>query len=138
MWDCGVAAVERLKPLADGRAVEIKAQTSHVAMDVIFRTLFSVSIDDKIANAAFEAFRGRKIMPGSQVILSPWHLHRHERLWGRPDAFDPTRFETPNGKACLHTAYIPFSVGPARLSRFGFCHGQRGLAAVNAGAGLPL
>jgi cytochrome P450 len=23
--------------------------------------------------------------PGAQVVLSPWHLHRHERLWDRPD-----------------------------------------------------
>jgi cytochrome P450 len=281
MWDSGVAAVERMKPLADGRLVEIESQTSHVAMDVIFRTLFSVPIENEIANAAFETFRqhqagqpvanftavlplpqwfprfhsrktkqtartirdligqlteqraksiadgtapddlstkimttpdpetgkvfateemidqvaifflaghetsaaalawalyllarypewqeklaeealvafepekiyfstlsklrhsrsvfresmrlyppvpmyvreaacpekfrDRKIKRGSQVILSPWHLHRHERLWDRPDEFDPDRFETPNGKECLRSAYIPFSAGP--------------------------
>ena len=280
MWDSGVAAVERLKPLADGSPVEIEAQTSHVAMDVIFRTLFSVPIENEIASAAFEAFRqhqaaqpvanitavlpypkwlprlhsrktrdtartirgligqltqqrakeiadgtarddlstkimttpdpetgelfeidemidqvaifflaghetsaaalawslyllarypdwqdkvaqealaeiepekiyfstvsklrharsvfresmrlyppvpmyvreatcperfrARKVKPGSQVILSPWHLHRHERLWDRPDEFDPGRFETPNGKECLRSAYIPISAG---------------------------
>ena len=60
MWDSGVAAVDRLRPLADGRAVEIEAQTSHVAMDVIFRTLFSVPIEHEIANAAFEAFRAHQ------------------------------------------------------------------------------
>lgn len=59
-----------------------------------------------------EQFRGRKVKTGSQVILSPWHLHRHERLWERPDAFDPARFETANGKACQREAYIPFSAGP--------------------------
>lgn len=281
MWDSGVAAVERLEPLANGDPVEIEAQTSHVAMDVIFRTLFSVPIDHEIANAAFETFRAhqatqpvaniaamlplprwlprfhsrktkdtartireligqltqmraeeiakgtapddlatkimttpdpetgkrfdteemtdqvaifflaghetsaaalawalyllarypdwqeklaeeamaafepekiyfsalsklrlsrsvfresmrlyppvpmyvreaacpetfreRKVRKGSQVILSPWHLHRHERLWERPDEFDPGRFDTPNGKECLRSAYIPFSVGP--------------------------
>jgi cytochrome P450 len=281
MWDSGVAAVERLKPLADGTPVEIESQTSHVAMDVIFRTLFSVPIEHEIANAAFETFRahqvaqpvaniaavlplpgwfprfhsrktketariirdligqltharartiangtapddlatkimttpnpetgkvfeteemidqvaifflaghetsaaalawalyllarypdwqdklaeealaafepdkiyfstlsklrisravfretmrlyppvpmyvreaacpeqfrGRQIKRGSQVILSPWHLHRHERLWDRPDEFDPARFDTPNGKKCLRSAYIPFSAGP--------------------------
>ncbi|MCP5086672.1 MAG: cytochrome P450 [Rhodobacteraceae bacterium] len=281
MWDSGVASVERLKPLADGRPVEIEGQTSHVAMDVIFRTLFSVPVEHEIAKAAFETFRAhqqaqpvaniaavlpmprwfprfhsrktretartirdligqltnlraeaiakgtapddlatkimttpdpetgevfetdemidqvaifflaghetsaaalawalyllarypewqeklseealiafepekiyfsalsklrhsrsvfreamrlyppvpmlvrettcpelfrnRKVKPGSQVILSPWHLHRHERLWDRPDEFDPGRFDTPNGKECLRSAYIPFSAGP--------------------------
>jgi cytochrome P450 len=38
-------------------------------------------------------------------------LHRHERLWERPDEFDPARFETKNGKDCLRNAYIPFSAG---------------------------
>lgn len=45
------------------------------------------------------------------MVISPWHLHRHERLWERPDEFDPDRFATPNGKACLRSAYIPFSTG---------------------------
>ncbi|MCP3970098.1 MAG: cytochrome P450 [Rhodobacteraceae bacterium] len=281
MWDSGVAAVERLQAMADGSPVEIEAETSHVAMDVIFRTLFSVPIEHEIANAAFETFRehqaaqpvanitavlplprwfprfhsrktkrtariirnligqltsqradeiakgtapddlatkimttpdpetgktfetgemvdqvaifflaghetsaaalawalyllarypewqeklaeearvtfepekiyfstlsklrvsravfreamrlyppvpmyvreatcpehfrDRDVKPGSQVIVSPWHLHRHERLWERPDEFDPGRFATPNGKECLRSAYIPFSVGP--------------------------
>ncbi len=280
MWDSGVAVVERLRPLADGKPVEIESHTSHVAMDVIFRTLFSVPVENEIASAAFatfrehqeeqpvanlfsllplpkwfpryhsrrtrrtaatirgliaqltearareiaagtapddlatkimttpdpetgkcfeteemidqvaifflaghetsaaalawslyllatnpdwqervaeeaqtsfdpekiyfstvnklrnsravfreamrlyppvpmyvreakcpERFRERDIKPGSQVILSPWHLHRHERLWERPDEFDPGRFETPNGKECLRKAYIPFSAG---------------------------
>lgn len=280
MWDSGLAAAERLKPLADGRPIDIESHTSHVTMDVIFRAMFSVPIDQGVAQAAFrafrahqaaqpisniaaalpfpkwlpryhsqetrqtartihglieqladeraraiakgtapddiatkimttpdpetgrafdrkemidqvavfflaghettaaatawslfllarypdwqervagearaeidpdkiyfstmsrlklsravfreamrlyppvpmfvreaarqEVFRGRTVRRGSQVIVSPWHLHRHERLWDRPDDFDPSRFDTPNGKACLRSAYIPFSAG---------------------------
>ncbi len=280
MWDAGTAAVERLAPLADGRPVEIEAETSHAAMDVIFRTLFSVPVENATAAAAFaafrahqkaqpivnlaallplpgwmrvphsratrrtartiraliaelcearaariragtapddlatkimttpdpetgetfsteemadqvgifflaghetsasalawslyllalypdwqervaaeatiafdpekiyfstlsklrdaravfreamrlyppvpmlvrenlcpETFRDRPVKPGAQIILSPWHLHRHERLWDNPDGFDPDRFTTANGKECLRTAYIPFSAG---------------------------
>ena len=280
MWDCGVAAVDRLRARADGRPVEIEGHASHLAMDVIFRTLFSLPIENEIAQAAFETFRehqqeqplanvlallprpkwaarfpskktrrtagtirgliaqlvaarakeiaqgtapddlatkimttpdpetgkcfepdemvdqvaifflaghetsaaalswalyllathpdwqdrvareawenydpetiyfsalgklrearavfreamrlyppvpmfvreaarseqfrGRDIAKGSQVVLSPWHLHRHEKLWDRPDEFDPDRFGTPNGKEGLRHAYIPFSAG---------------------------
>ncbi len=280
MWDAGVATVERMQALADGQPVEIEAQTSHTAMDVIFRALFSMPVDggiaaqafdafrahqkaqpmfnlaallplptwmprlhsratrdtaktirrlirqltdaraaeiragtapddlatkimttpdpetgkcfatgemadqvgifflaghetsasalawslyllaqnpdwqDRVANEALEAlepdkiyfsalsklrdtravfreamrlyppvpmfireaakqecFRERKVARGSQVVISPWHLHRHERLWERPDEFDPDRFTTPNGKECLRKAYIPFSAG---------------------------
>lgn len=58
-----------------------------------------------------EHFRDRDVAKGSQIVLSPWHLQRHERLWDRPDEFDPARFATKNGKACLRNAYMPFSAG---------------------------
>ncbi|RKF15056.1 cytochrome P450 [Roseovarius spongiae] len=58
-----------------------------------------------------ERFRDRDIAPGAQIVLSPWHLHRHERLWERPDAFDPARYGAENGKACMRDAFIPFSAG---------------------------
>lgn len=67
-----------------------------------------------------EQFRDRDVPVGSQVVLSPWHLHRHERLWDRPDAFDPTRFQTENGRACLREAYIPFSSGQRVCPGAGF------------------
>ena len=37
--------------------IEIEAETSHVAADVMFRALFSIPIEEKIANAVFQAFR---------------------------------------------------------------------------------
>lgn len=67
-----------------------------------------------------EIFRGRNVQKGSQIVLSPWHLHRHERLWDRPDAFDPDRFNTPEGKACMREAYIPFSAGQRVCTGSGF------------------
>ena len=289
MWDAGVAAVERLGPLADGMPLEIEAQTSHMAADVIFRTLFSIPIEDATAGAVFakfkdhqrsspvmnlgallplprwfprfhtrrtrqtareiralitdltarrmaeikagrapddlatkimttpdtetgqlfdtaemvdqvaifflaghetsasalawslyllamhpdwqdriaaeaaqaidpekiyfstlsklkltrdvfreamrlyppvpmmvreairpERFRDRDVPARSQIVLSPWHLHRHERLWERPDDFDPARFKTDNGKACLRNAYMPFSKGQRVCPGSGF------------------
>ncbi|MGB7241038.1 MAG: cytochrome P450 [Sulfitobacter sp.] len=59
-----------------------------------------------------QVFRDRKIPVGAQLVLSPWHLHRHTRLWDNPDGFDPGRWHTDNGKTCQRTAYIPFSAGP--------------------------
>lgn len=67
-----------------------------------------------------ETFRGRDVREGSQVVLSPWHLHRHERLWDRPDEFDPGRWDTENGKACQRSAYMPFSAGPRVCTGAGF------------------
>jgi len=67
-----------------------------------------------------ETLRGRPVAPGAQIVISPWHLHRHERLWDNPDAFDPARWETENGKACQRQAYIPFSAGPRVCPGAGF------------------
>lgn len=280
IWDAAVAAVERLEPLADGQPIDIEPQTSHVALDVIFRTLFSIPVEDDTAAAVFEAFRahqlsrplvntgsllplprwiprlrsrrtkatakeirrlirslvdrrvdeiaagtapddlatrimttpdpedgttftpaemadqvgifmlaghetsaaalawalylmalnpdwqdhlaaeaqtvidpekiyfstasklrisrgvfreamrlyppvpmylreaakaetfrGRAVPRGAQIVISPWHLHRHERLWDRPDEFDPTRWDTKEGRESSRKAYIPFSLG---------------------------
>ncbi|MGX9354184.1 cytochrome P450 [Roseobacteraceae bacterium S113] len=71
-------------------------------------------------NRCPEHFRARHQKPGAQMVLSPWHLHRHERLWDNPDGFDPTRFGTENGKACLRDAYMPFSSGPRVCTGAGF------------------
>lgn len=65
-------------------------------------------------------FRERKVPKGSQIVLSPWHLQRHERFWDAPDAFDPDRYKTENGKQCLRDAYIPFSSGPRVCTGAGF------------------
>jgi len=65
-------------------------------------------------------FRGRAIKPGAQVVLSPWHLHRHARLWDNPDHFDPSRWDTENGKVCVRDAYMPFSAGPRICTGAGF------------------
>lgn len=70
--------------------------------------------------AQSEEMRHRKVPKGSMVILSPWHLHRHERLWERPDAFDPDRWEGENAKQCAREAFIPFSAGPRVCTGAGF------------------
>ena len=67
-----------------------------------------------------ERFRDRNVARGSQLVLSPWHLHRHERLWENPDAFDPNRWHTENGKTCQREAYIPFSTGARVCTGAGF------------------
>ncbi len=71
-------------------------------------------------NTCPETFRDRDIKPGAQMVLSPWHLHRHERLWDNPDVFDPARWGTENGTKCQREAYIPFSAGARVCPGAGF------------------
>ncbi len=66
-----------------------------------------------------EEFRGRTVKPGAQVVISPWHLHRHERLWDRPDEFDPDRW-AGEGKEAARDGYLPFSRGARVCPGAGF------------------
>ena len=67
-----------------------------------------------------QEFRGREVKTGSQIVLSPWHLHRHERIWARPDAFEPGRWQTEEGRGCAREAYMPFSAGSRVCTGAGF------------------
>ena len=71
-------------------------------------------------NSCPEEFRGRKIAAGGQVVLSPWHLHRHERLWPRADEFDPDRWQTEEGRVCARVGFMPFSAGARVCPGAGF------------------
>ena len=71
-------------------------------------------------NTCPEHFRDRDIKSNSQIVISPWHLHRHERLWDNPDGFDPSRWTTENGKQCQRDAFIPFSAGSRVCTGGGF------------------
>lgn len=67
-----------------------------------------------------EHFRNRHVPTGAQVVLSPWHLQRHRRLWDDPDGFDPARWETENGQTCARDAFIPFGAGARVCPGAGF------------------
>ena len=66
-----------------------------------------------IVRRALEADRvgGVEVAGGDIVMISPWVLHRHRRLWNDPDAFDPGRF-LPGAPPIPRYAYLPFGVGP--------------------------
>ncbi len=67
-----------------------------------------------------EYFRNRDLAKSSMYILSPWHLHRHERIWPKPDQFDPDRWYRPEEKGPQTDAYMPFSAGPRVCTGAGF------------------
>ena len=66
MLDAATGAVSRLQDRA-GEVIEIEEETSHAAADVIFRTLFSIPIEHKVAAQVFTRFRDYQ---RSQPILN--------------------------------------------------------------------
>lgn len=62
------------------------------------------------ARSADEA--GGVMIPARAVVLIvPWVLHRHHRLWRDPDNFDPSRF-LPGAEPPARFSYLPFGAGP--------------------------
>lgn len=60
---------------------------------------------------AADVAAGTPIPAGAVVMIAPWVLHRHRRLWARPDLFDPERF-MPGAPPPPRLAYLPFGAGP--------------------------
>jgi cytochrome P450 len=63
------------------------------------------------AAAGPDTVAGFSIAPKDIVLISPWLLHRHEKLWDQPNVFRPSRF-LPGASPPDRFAYLPFGVGP--------------------------
>jgi cytochrome P450 len=65
-----------------------------------------------IARAATTAdtIAGLPVRKNDLVLIAPWLLHRHEKLWNEPNAFIPQRF-MPGAPPPDRFAYLPFGVG---------------------------
>ena len=59
---------------------------------------------------------GHKIPRGAAVVVAPWVVHRHRKLWSDPDVFDPDRFTEERSRDRPRFAYLPFNVGPGTCS----------------------
>ena len=105
---------------AEVRDIEIGAATVEQALPRLVYTRAVVSEALRLYPPAYTISRqaigddrvdGIDIPAGSQVVVMPWVLHRHRRLWKDPDVFDPTRF-LPDAPQPDRFAYLPFSTGP--------------------------
>jgi cytochrome P450 len=51
------------------------------------------------------------VVAGTRIIIAPWVLHRHRKLWPDADLFDPERFSPERRAAIPRFAYLPFGAG---------------------------
>jgi cytochrome P450 len=62
------------------------------------------------AAAAPDSIAGMPVRKHDVILIAPWLLHRHEKLWRDPNAFIPQRF-MPGTPPPDRFAYLPFGVG---------------------------
>ena len=63
---------------------------------------------------------GCDVRPGTIILMAPWVLHRHRRLWDDPDAFRPERFLPEQRAAIGRFSYLPFGAGARICPGMGF------------------
>jgi cytochrome P450 len=54
---------------------------------------------------------GVAVKQGSILVVAPYVLHRHRRLWSYPDDFDPSRFLGEARAKIDRFSYLPFGAG---------------------------
>jgi enediyne biosynthesis protein E7 len=53
-----------------------------------------------------------RIPADSDVLISPWVLHRREHWWPEPHSFEPNRFSAERSRNRPQYSYLPFGAGP--------------------------
>jgi cytochrome P450 len=61
-----------------------------------------------------------KVLKKEPIFVAIWALHRHQKLWEAPNAFDPDRFAPEKARARHRCAYMPFGAGPRICIGMGF------------------
>src|ERR1700680_4999895 len=111
-----------LDPVTQDRlAAEVQGAAVNGALD-IERLKFTRAVVDETMRlyppafliartaAAADTISGMAVRKNDIVLVAPWLLHRHEKLWRDPNAFIPARFMPP-APAPDRFAYLPFGVG---------------------------
>jgi cytochrome P450 len=58
-----------------------------------------------------DTLAGTRIPKGAFVLIVPWVLHRHQKLWKDPGRFDPERFSPEQSAARSRFSFLPFGGG---------------------------
>jgi cytochrome P450 len=84
---------------------------TRAAIEEAIRLYPPIAAISRVATAG-DTLGGEPLRRGSLVVIAPYVLHRHRRLWDDPDVFDPGRFLGDARKSIDRFAYLPFGAGP--------------------------
>jgi cytochrome P450 len=103
------AAPLNLGPAGAAAALPALAYTRAVIDEALrlYPPAFSIVRQARAADRA----AGVAIPRRAVVLIVPWVVHRHRRLWREPDRFDPGRF-LPGAEPPARFSYLPFGAGP--------------------------
>jgi cytochrome P450 len=103
-------AAEAREAIASGGFEPGRLKFTRAVLDETMRLYPPVFLIARAA-AGQDVIAGLPVRKGDVILISPWLLHRHEKLWQDPAAFIPSRFMAP-APPPDRFAYLPFGVGP--------------------------
>ncbi len=103
------ALADKLKSLTFCRAVINESMRLYPPVPFIGREALN---SDRLA--------GHNVQQGTQLVISPWIVHRHHALWPNPELFRPERFLTGATDQQTRGSYLPFGLGPRTCIGNGF------------------
>ncbi len=104
----------------EARSVVIEPEAATTAMTTLIRTRAVVNETLRLFPSVFTIVRetikrdsaaGVELPPRCIVMIAPWVLHRHHKLWDDPDTFRPARF-MPDQPPPARFSFMPFGAGP--------------------------
>lgn len=101
---------EEVRGVADGPLDIERLKFTRAVIDETLR-LYPPAFLIARAAAGPDSVAGLSIRKRDVILIAPWLLHRHEKLWHEPNAFIPSRFMPPAPPPDRY-AYLPFGVGP--------------------------
>lgn len=99
-FDSGAPDIDELPRLAYTRRV--LEETMRLYPPVWLFTRRSIDAD---------TVAGCRVPAQTDVLISPYFIHRHPQFWPDPERFDPDRFDSARGEF-NRFAYLPFGLGP--------------------------
>lgn len=123
LWACTLLARDpesQERAAAEARAADAEADPKRA---LALRLTFTRAVIDetlRLYPPAFAIVRaasgpdrigGFAVAPGDILLIAPWVIHRHAKLWRDPGAFDPGRF-LPGAEPVARFSYLPFGAGP--------------------------
>ena len=59
-----------------------------------------------------DTYQSLTLPKGAAVLVMPWTVHRHRKLWEQPNAYLPERFHPGNREKLDKHQFLPFGAGP--------------------------
>ena len=110
-WYARVRAEADAELSGDRKGLLERLVVTRAAVEEALRLYPSIAALSRSAECA-DTIGGISLDKGTLIVIAPYILHRHRRLWAQPDLFDPTRFLGSAKAKIPRFAYLPFGAGP--------------------------